>query len=550
MKKLSLLILSLLALTFTSTIAQQVNRDKVILEIVTGTWCYYCPGAAMGAEDLIANDKEVAVIEYHNGDAYTNSYGSSRQSYYGITGIPTAEFDGIVEVGGGNHTTSLYPTYLQKYNQRINIPSSFTIDIEGSNSGMTDYEINITVTKVAAASSTNLVLHFALTESDIMENWQGMNRLDFIERLMWPNQYGTALDFSSGDVNEITVTFTMDPTWVNEHSEVVAFIQDPSTKEIFQGAKAEIMDFGSSNINDVSVVAAYCPISTCSNTLSPKVVVANYGLDNLTSMDIVYNVNNGEEYTYEWTGNLASFEDEMVELPEITFEIQEENTFTVTVDNPNGEEDEFPGNNTVTTDFIEALEVSSPVMLALKLDDNPEETSWELLNSAGEVLYSEGGYTTPEQLVIKNFELDQTDCYTFIIYDTGGDGLSDPGLWVLAHNGSNIFAQGTDFGLLDEAQFSISYTGVNELNSLTDLTVYPNPVSNVAYISFELQGSESINLNVYNALGEVVYTITKETFTEGNHTLEINTSQFINGIYYINMNYGGKNYQEKIIVAK
>ena len=31
---------------------QQVNRDKVIVEIGTGTWCTYCPGAAMGADDL------------------------------------------------------------------------------------------------------------------------------------------------------------------------------------------------------------------------------------------------------------------------------------------------------------------------------------------------------------------------------------------------------------------------------------------------------------------------------------------------------------------
>ena len=549
MKKLSLFILSLLTLTFSVTNAQQVDRDKVVLEIVTGTWCYYCPGAAMGADDLITNGKEVAVIEYHNGDDYTNSYGSSRQSYYGITGIPTAEFDGIVEVGGGNHTTSLYPTYLQKYNQRIAIPSSFTIDVEGSNSGLTDYEINITVTKVAAVSSTNLVLHFALTESEIQENWQGQSKLDFVERLMWPNQYGTALDFSSGDVNEITVSFTMQPSWVNEHCEVVAFIQDPATKEIFQGAKKEIMDFGSSNINDASILAAYCPQSACINTLAPKVQVANYGLDNLTSLDIVYNVNNGDEYTYEWTGNLASFENEMVQLPEFDFEMLAGNTFTVSASNPNGQEDEFPGNNTIITDFTEALEVSSPVVLALKLDDNPEETSWELLNSAGDILYSEGDYTTAGQFIIKTFDLPQTDCYSFMIYDEGGDGLLGSGMWKLAYDGTEIFAQGKDYGMQDEAQFSISYTGIDEING-TDLTIYPNPVSNVAYVSFDLEGSETINLNVFNSLGEVVYTINNENFTGGNHTLEINTSQFLNGIYYVKLNYGGKNYQEKIIVTK
>ena len=52
---------------------QQVDRNKVILEIGTGTWCTYCPGAAMGADDLVANGHPVAVIEYHNGDPFANT---------------------------------------------------------------------------------------------------------------------------------------------------------------------------------------------------------------------------------------------------------------------------------------------------------------------------------------------------------------------------------------------------------------------------------------------------------------------------------------------
>jgi hypothetical protein len=136
-----------------------------------------------------------------------------------------------------------------------------------------------------------------------------------------------------------------------------------------------------------------------------------------------------------------------------------------------------------------------------------------------------------------------------MIYDEGGDGLLGSGMWKLAYNGTEIFAQGKDYGMQDEAQFSISYTGIDEISG-TDLTIYPNPVSNVAYVSFDLQGSETINLNVFNSLGEVVYSISNENYTEGNHTLEINTSQFMNGIYYVKLNYGEKNYQEKIIVTK
>jgi hypothetical protein len=35
--------------------SQQVPRNYVLVEIATGTWCGYCPGAALGADDLIEN---------------------------------------------------------------------------------------------------------------------------------------------------------------------------------------------------------------------------------------------------------------------------------------------------------------------------------------------------------------------------------------------------------------------------------------------------------------------------------------------------------------
>jgi len=249
-EKLQLLVITFLILTVNSTvIAQQVNRNMVVLEIATATWCSGCPGAAMGAEDLIENGKNVAVIEYHDDDDFGNSYGISRMGFYDPwIGYPTAFFDGVLTHMGGNHTTSLYPTYLPLYEQRIVKPSSFTIDMEGSNSKLSEYEINITVTKVATINSTSLVLHFALTESKIPYFWEGMDTLNFVERLMRPNQYGTVLDFSSNNVNEITLNFTMDPSWVDEHCEVIAFIQDTVSKEILQGTKAELIDLVTSNV--------------------------------------------------------------------------------------------------------------------------------------------------------------------------------------------------------------------------------------------------------------------------------------------------------------
>ena len=108
----------------------------------------------MGAADLIDNGKDVAVIDYHTGDIYAIPASLARLSYYGLSGTPTAWFDGGNSVPGGNHTTSMYSFYLPKYNLRKAVQSSFTLELEGSHSGMVDYELVVSIEKVASTTAT------------------------------------------------------------------------------------------------------------------------------------------------------------------------------------------------------------------------------------------------------------------------------------------------------------------------------------------------------------------------------------------------------------
>lgn len=227
-----------------SLVGAQVERDMVILEIATGTWCYYCPGSSMGADDLIANGHNVAVIEYHQYlgfESYANIYSDARFNYYEMSGCPTAVFDGIILLAAGDPSYSLYEDYLPRYNVRNAVPSSFNIDLSGEEIGL-DYAVSVTANKVAPTSSTNIVLHLVLTESQIAEEWQGQTELNFVERLMIPDQYGTALDFSTGDTQTVNLGFTLDPGWASSNCELVAFIQDNDSKEILQGTKVNLTE--------------------------------------------------------------------------------------------------------------------------------------------------------------------------------------------------------------------------------------------------------------------------------------------------------------------
>ena len=233
-----------------SLVKAQVDRDMVILENFGGTWCTNCPGAAMGAEDLVANDHDVAVIEYHVWDEYANDFSQFRFPLYealyadivgGQMACPTAVFDGQYFYLGGDQASSLYSTYLPFYEYYESVLSSFTIAINGENTGL-DYTVSVIANKVASTSSTNIVLHLVLTESQIAEEWQGQTELNFVERLMIPDQYGTALDFSTGDTQTVDLEFTLDLGWASGNCELVAFIQDNDSKEILQGTKIALSE--------------------------------------------------------------------------------------------------------------------------------------------------------------------------------------------------------------------------------------------------------------------------------------------------------------------
>ena len=223
-------------------IAQTVPRDMVVMEIGTGTWCTYCPGAAMGADDLLENGCRVAVIENHNGDPFANAGSNARNSYYGISGFPTAVFDGVTGVVGGNHSTSMYPSYLPKYNSRISVPANIQMLIDVTHTGL-DYTAVITVNKIGSVVPTSFKLHFFVTVSNIQYNWQGQTHLEHVNVMMVPDQNGTTITFASGNTEVVTLNYSLDPLWTVEDCEFIAFVQDAtSTKEVFNGIKRGAVD--------------------------------------------------------------------------------------------------------------------------------------------------------------------------------------------------------------------------------------------------------------------------------------------------------------------
>ncbi len=226
-------------------------KQKVILEIGTGTWCQYCPGAAMGADDLVEEGHDVAVIEYHNGDPYVTPTGTARiEQYYNMPGFPTAVFDGTSSISGGNHTVSMITSYLPIYEEKIAVKTPFTIDFDGEvvNNVL---NVNVVLNRFGRFVNPDAVVHFALTESNIMVSWQGQTQLDFVERKMLPDANGTSVNLVDNESVTIPLTMNILPAWNFENLEIVAFIQDPSSKFIYNGNSLKLSELEPISTNDI-----------------------------------------------------------------------------------------------------------------------------------------------------------------------------------------------------------------------------------------------------------------------------------------------------------
>ena len=241
MKSMSVLMLVLLV-----PLTMKASQRVMVIEDVTATWCTYCPGGARGMEELdYRSFDSVVPIAYHasnSGDPYYTAEAADRLSYYGITGYPTVVLDGSNKVVGGLHTGTMYPTYLSYFRTRMGVSSPLTIALSvtydtTARTGQLTIKINNT-----SSGSVSGQLHTVLTESHIYYPWQGLDSLQYVERAMLPSSSGETVTIAAGDSLTKTRDFTVASGWVASHCDFVVFVQNTSTKEMFQGARIAVID--------------------------------------------------------------------------------------------------------------------------------------------------------------------------------------------------------------------------------------------------------------------------------------------------------------------
>ena len=185
--------------------------------------------------------------------------------------------------------------------------------------------------------------------------------------------------------------------------------------------------------------------------------------------------------------------------------------------------------------FTSNIYETSKVNLKLFIVDLNENT-WEFKDSSGNVLYEGGPY---EQNGEHNHEFDvvQSECYTFTIYDTAGNGLDGYNWTVgseyyeLTTEEGDLIYTNTNFGSEESKLISTEYLSVNQ-NSINSISIYPNPADNFIYIRYQNILPESFK--IFDLNGRLI----NSKIINNEDDLEINVSTFERGLYFISISSG------------
>ncbi|MFZ4543087.1 MAG: T9SS type A sorting domain-containing protein [Saprospiraceae bacterium] len=290
----------------------------------------------------------------------------------------------------------------------------------------------------------------------------------------------------------------------------------------------QLVTYGSPNFKtDAAITRVIKPTVEIENgrfnpvCMNPEIEIRNTGEEALTSLLITYGVKGGSAKNYNWTGNLGFLQTARVILP--TFDLSDwpkSNLFQVSISMPNGKTDEYDNNNSIESRFNQVAKWNSSVIIQMRTNNAPTETSWELTDMDGKVLKSR------KNGLVANRSYNDTlhnlnGCYQLRVLDNGDDGISfwnngdGAGSIGIRNLGGVLSTFNPDFGREIRYQFMAGNTiAATDIQYTPELTVYPNPTAGSFTLQIEgfseeglivvtdVQGKE-VYRNILNNVGEI-----------------------------------------------
>lgn len=560
---IAILVLGLASQMLAQTIVGTDPENKnVVLEEFTGIHCGFCPdGHAIAQAIYDANPDDVVLIAIHTGSFATpgageldfrTPFGGAIAGQTGLTGYPSGTVNR--HVFSGSNTAMGRGQWTGAANQILAQPSYLNVGIEATIITSTrQLVVDVEVYYTGDSPQATNLLNVAILQSNIIGSQSGggsnYNHKHAL-RHMLTGQWGVEIsETTEGSLYATSLVYELPETYENinvvlEDLDIVAFVSE-THQEIISGSMAEI-SFIEALETDAAIVETVAPQTSCGDEYFAEVTLKNFGTNDLTSVDFEYSVNEGDVQTYNWTGNISQNETTIVELPSFAIDANQSNTFNVEAKNPNGTDDELEGNNSFSLNFEKTAFMPQNCKLAILTDSNPEETSWDIKDSEGNIIASGGPYTS-SGIKLEDFTWPANGCYTLTMHDSGGNGF-EGGFYKLTNSSTQIIWEGdNNFEYKATAQFSYDeLMGVDQISLDTDVTIYPNPITSNAQIEFDLIGQSEVTISIYNILGKKIQQLQDGTMTSGTQKVQINTDNLDGGIYFVNITINGNMISKKV----
>jgi hypothetical protein len=283
-----------------------------------------------------------------------------------------------------------------------------------------------------------------------------------------------------------------------------------------------------------AAISVTIPDTACGETIiTPSISLTNFGLNDITSALITWQIDSGALENITFSGALAQNQTEVfmldpIDLPEGSY------TFNAELVEVNGVNDQNDQNNVIQSPFdvgLGELYSAERITLELLTDDWAQETTWEFRSSDGTVLYDGGPYqenTDDNTTFIEVFDVDLSSCYEFEIFDTAGDGICcgfGNGAYSLTSDRGDVIFDGGEFGSSEITEIGIDSVLSIDDASLSTISLYPNPTSNE--LTLNLGNVDSSLYSVFNTSGQLL-----QEGTATNSKI-LNVANYTTGIYFI-----------------
>jgi hypothetical protein len=306
----------------------QVQRT-VLAEAFSNASCGPCAAQNPAYSAFLDNNtSKVIGIKYQTNwpgtdpmNAQTQTWVGPRVTYYSVSGVPWGALDGTA-FAGPNYSGALANLDQAELDARYAVSTPFALSVShyfNANNDSIFIQVTISTPSAYSNNGAQFRLHVAMIEKEICfttaPGSNGEKNFHNVVRRMYPDANGSAVQNTWTTGESITFNFAEPiPTYIYDESQiaVVAFLQNNTTKEVFQAGISNPIDYMMvTNISGLDQI-------TCGTSIDPIVTLKNKGANNITSAVINYQINSNPVQTTNWSGNLTLGASANVNIPTIT----------------------------------------------------------------------------------------------------------------------------------------------------------------------------------------------------------------------------------------